>query len=307
MEKVIIIGSGPAGHTAALYTARATLAPLVIEGLQPGGQLITTTDIENFPGFPEPICGTVLVDQMKQQAQRFGARYQSGQVVAVDFRGRPLKVTLDDGTILESLTVIIATGSSARYLGLASERNLMGHGVSACATCDGALFRGVPVAVVGGGDTAMEEAVFLTRFASRVTIIHRRGEFRASKIMVERVKAHPSIGIVWNSVVDDVKDVARGEVTGVVVRNVVTGEQSELAVTGLFLAIGHNPNTEAFRGQVDLTHEGYVVATRTRTSAPGVFAAGDVQDPVYKQAITAAGTGCQAALEAERFLRNLGQ
>ena len=307
MEKLVIIGSGPAGLTAALYTARANLKPVVIEGAQPGGQRTTTTDVENYPGFIEGIDGTALVEQMKQQAARFGTRYVSGAVQSVDFRSRPLKTVLDDGSALESLTVVIATGASAKYLGLESERKLLGRGVSGCATCDGALYRNVPVAVVGGGDTAMEEALFLTRFASSVTLIHRRDQFRASRIMLDRARAHPKIRILTQTVVEEVLDVARDEVTGLKLRNAATGETSQLAVSALFAAIGHQPNTVPFAGQVELDATGYVVASNGRTNVEGVFAAGDVHDHTYRQAVTAAGYGCMAALEVTRYLESIGQ
>ncbi len=302
MEKVLILGTGPAGLTAALYTARAGLAPLVVDGLQPGGQLTTTTEVENFPGFPEGIDGTLLVTQMRQQAERFGARFMAGLVAAADFSGRPLQVRLDSGETLSARTVIVATGASARYLGLESEQKLIGRGVSGCATCDGAFYRNVPVAVVGGGDSAMEEALFLTRFASRVYLIHRRDEFRASRIMGERVRANAKIEVVWNSVVTEVLDATRNEVTGLRLKNVKTGATSELAVRAMFAAIGHQPNTDPFKGQLELDAKGYIVAQNTRTNVAGVFAAGDVQDAHYRQAVTAAGSGCMAALEAERYL-----
>ncbi len=306
MEKVLILGTGAAGYTAAIYTARAGLAPLVIEGAQPGGQLTTTTDIENFPGFPEAIDGFTLMDQMRRQAERFGARFQPGVAVSSDLKAQPVRVTLDSGATLESRTLIIATGATARYLGLPSETALVGHGVSACATCDGAFFKNVPVAVVGGGDTAMEEASFLTRFASKVYVIHRRDQLRASKIMAERALKNPKIEVVWNAVVEEVRDPAQKKVAGVVLRDVVTGARRELAVNGYFAAIGHQPNTAAFAGQIETNAQGYLVTRSTRTSIPGVYAAGDVQDAVYRQAITAAGTGCMAALEAERYLESLG-
>jgi len=302
MEKVVIIGTGPAGLTAAIYTARASLKPLVIDGLQPGGQLTTTTEVENFPGFQDAVNGTDLVEKMRAQATRFGARYAHDEVVSVDFTGRPFKVQLSAGEVIEASSVIIATGARVMYLGLESEQKLIGRGVSGCATCDGAFFRNQPVAVVGGGDTAMEDSLFLSRLCSEVTIIHRRDQFRASRIMVDRVKANPKIKILWDTVVVEVLDVARNEVTGLRLKNVKTGQMSALAVSGCFLAIGHRPSTEAFKGQVDLDEGGFVIATNTRTSVEGVFAAGDVQDLHYKQAVTAAGTGCMAALEAERFL-----
>lgn len=305
MEKVLIIGTGAAGYTAALYAARADLDPLVVEGLQPGGQLTTTTEVENYPGFPEGVMGPDLMAQMRAQVERFGTRFKPGLVTSVDFSARPFKVTLDNDETLEAQTVIIGTGASARYLGLDSEQALLGYGVTACATCDGAFYRDVPVCVVGGGDTAMEEANFLTRFASKVYIIHRRDAFRASKIMADRALANPKIEVVWNSVVTEVLDVAKKEVTGVRLKNVQTGEESELPVTGYFSAIGHQPNTDAFKGALELDEDGYIVAADTRTSVEGIFAAGDVQDKVYRQAITAAGSGCMAALEAERYLDRL--
>ncbi|MDP2989003.1 MAG: thioredoxin-disulfide reductase, partial [Kiritimatiellota bacterium] len=287
-EQVVIIGGGPAGWTAAIYAARANLEPVLVEGLQPGGQLTTTTSVENFPGFPEGLDGTQLMLQMRSQAERFGARIQGGEVSAVDFKRQPLRLKLDDGRELETQAVIIATGASAQYMGLESEQKLLGRGVSGCATCDGALYRGKPVAVVGGGDTAMEDALFLTRFAAQVTVIHRRDEFRASQIMAQRVKQHPKIKIMWNTVVDEVLDVAREEVTGLRLKNVKTGALTELPVAGVFIAIGHQPNTKAFTGQVNMDDKGYILTEHTRTNVMGVFAAGDVQDHVYRQAVTAA-------------------
>lgn len=305
MEKVVIIGTGPAGYTAAIYTARANLNPLVIEGFQPGGQLITTNDVENYPGFPDGIDGTSLTMQMRQQAERFGARFKSGEVVSSCLTCLPHTITLSDGEKIEAKAIIIATGASAQYLGLESEQKLIGRGVSGCATCDGAFYRDVPVAVVGGGDTAMEDALFLTHFASKVTVIHRRDQFRASKIMVDRLLAHPKIEVLWDSVVEEVLDVAKNEVTGLKIRNVKSNVISELAVSGLFVAIGHKPNTQPFVGQLDTDHTGYLISKNTRTNLDGVFAAGDVQDSVYRQAITAAGSGCMAAIEAERYLEAL--
>ncbi|HRT29130.1 MAG TPA: thioredoxin-disulfide reductase [Kiritimatiellia bacterium] len=302
MENVVIIGSGPAGLTAAIYAARASLNPIVIEGMQPGGQLTQTSDVENFPGFEDPITGTELVTAMRKQAGRLGVRYMMDEVTGCDLSGETRKLSLMVGDTLEARTVIIATGASARYLGLESEQKLIGKGVSACATCDGAFFKGRPVAVVGGGDTAMEEALYLSRIASHVTVIHRRDEFRASKIMADRVLAAPTIDVRWDSVVEEVLDVAKGEVTGLRLRNVKTQAIDDLPVEGVFMAIGHVPNTAAFDGQLERDAEGYIVTENTRTSVPGVFAAGDVQDRHYKQAVTAAGTGCMAALEAERFL-----
>ena len=258
MDNVLIIGSGPAGLTAVIYTARASLAPLVIEGTQPGGQLTTTTDVENYPGFPEAVDGTALVMKMREQAERFGARFRQGDVVSADFSGKPPTVKLDDGETLSARTIIIASGARAKYLGIESERALIGRGVSGCATCDGALYRDVPVAVVGGGDTAMEDALFVTRFASSVTLIHRRNEFRASKIMADRVKSHPKIKILWDTVIDEVFDVSRNEVTGLKVRNLKTGAVEDLKVTGVFVAIGHEPNTAPFKGQVELDEKGRI-------------------------------------------------
>ena len=302
MENVVIIGSGPAGLTAAVYAARANLSPVVIDGMQPGGQLTQTSDVENFPGFEHPVNGFELVNTMRRQAERFGVRFLMDEVSACDFSGATKKLTLMINGVLEARAVIIATGASARYLGIASERQLMGKGVSACATCDGSFFKGLRVAVVGGGDTAMEDALYLSRLASQVTVVHRRNAFRASKIMADRVLAAPNIDVLWDTVVEEVLGEEKGEVTGLRVRNVKTGTVSERELQGVFMAIGHTPNTGAFAGQIDLDADGYIVADHTRTSAPGVFAAGDVQDRHYKQAVTAAGTGCMAALEVERYL-----
>lgn len=305
MENVIILGTGAAGLTAAIYTARANLAPLVFEGLQPGGQLTTTTEVENFPGFAEGIDGTELMDRMRKQAERFGARFQYALVEKVDFSGQPLKLITDDGTTYEAKTVIISTGASAKYIGLPAEQKLIGRGVTSCATCDGAFYRNVPVAVVGGGDTAMEEANFLTRFASKVYLIHRRDEFRASKIMADRALKNPKIEVVWNTVVTDVHASEKNEVNGLRLKNIKTNEESDLPVSALFVAIGHQPNTKPFEGQLEMNDVGYLVTDHTKTSVPGVYAAGDVQDPHYRQAITAAGSGCMAALEAERYIGSL--
>ncbi len=305
MEKVVIVGTGPAGLTAAIYAARADFNPVVIEGMQPGGQLTTTTDIENYPGFVDGIDGFTLMQTMKDQAVRFNTKFIMDEVVSTDFSGRPLKLTLGGGDVIEAETVIIATGASAIYLDMESVRELTGRGVSACATCDGAFYRDVPVAVVGGGDTAAEEALFLARMSSKVYMIHRRDKLRASQIMADRVLANEKIEVVWDSVIDEVLDVDKNEVTGLRLKNVKTGEISELAVTGLFMGIGHHPNTDAFAGQVELDEQGFIVASNTKTNVAGVFAAGDVQDHTYKQAITAAGTGCMAALEAIGYLESL--
>jgi thioredoxin reductase (NADPH) len=305
-EKLIIIGTGAAGYTAAIYAARANLAPLLIDGLQPGGQLTTTTEVENFPGFPKGIQGPELMDLMRQQAERFGTRFVADVVLGSELAGQPIKLTMGGGHTLETDALIIATGATAKYLGLDSEQKLIGRGVSACATCDGAFYRNKPIAVAGGGDTAMEEAIYLTRFASKITLIHRRDQFRASKIMADRVLQHPKIEVRWNTVIEEVLDVAKNDVTGLRLKDVKTGALSTLDVTGLFVAIGHQPNVEPFQGQLDLNGAGYIVAQNTCTSRPGVFAAGDVQDPTYRQAITAAGSGCMAALEAQRYLEELG-
>jgi thioredoxin reductase (NADPH) len=304
-RNVVIIGSGPAGLTAALYAARANLAPLVIEGLDAGGQLMLTTAVDNFPGFRDGIMGPDLIAEMRAQAERFGAEIVQGSVTKVDVSNSPFTVVTAAETY-STLSLIIATGASARLLRLPAERTLMGHGVSTCATCDGYFFRGRPIAVVGGGDSALEEATFLTRFASHVTVIHRRDKLRASKIMQDKAFANPKISFLWNTVVEDVHDVSKGEVSKLVLRQAQTGERSELAVDGLFVAIGHTPNTAFFVNQLQLDPNGYIVTERgTRTSVPGVFACGDVQDHVYRQAITAAGSGCMAAIDAEKFLEGM--
>jgi thioredoxin reductase (NADPH) len=306
MRNVVIIGSGCAGNTAAIYAARASLKPLVVSGREPGGQLSLTTLVENFPGFPEGIDGPVLVEQMKQQAIRFGAEYEAKTVVEADLSNRPFRLNMD-GEWIETRTLIIASGASARWLGLENEQKLIGHGVSSCATCDGFFFREKEIMVVGGGDSAMEEATFLTRFGRRVTIVHRRDQFRASKIMLDRARANPKIEWLTNTTIEDVYDVSRNSVTGVRLRNVLTGEVSDREVDGLFLAIGHVPNTKPFVGQLDLDADGYIVSKGgARTNVTGVFHAGDVQDRTYRQAITASGAGCMAAMEAERFLETEG-
>lgn len=302
MENVIIIGTGAAGLTAAIYTARANLTPLVIEGREPGGQLTTTTEVENFPGFEMGIMGPELMDTMRKQAERFGTRYQYGTVTAAELSGEIKKLTLDSGEVLETKSVIICTGASAKYIGLESEQKLIGYGVTSCATCDGAFYRDVPVAVVGGGDSAMEEATFLTRFASKVYLIHRRKEFRASQIMIDRMLENEKIEPIYNTVVEEVLGVEEKSVRALSLKNVKTNETSELKVDGLFIAIGHKPNTDPFVGQLEMDETGYLITDSTKTTLPGVFAAGDVQDSVYRQAISAAGTGCMAALEAERYL-----
>ena len=307
MEKVVIIGAGAAGLTAAIYSARANLSPLVIEGMQPGGQLTTTTDVENYPGFPEGIDGTVMMEKFKAQAERFGARFvQYDAVAKADFSTKPYKLEMMAGDPIEAQTVIIATGATAKYLGLESEQKFMGRGVSACATCDGAFYKDVPIVVVGGGDTACEEAIFLTRFASKVTLVHRRDELRASKIMADRAMNNHKIEIAWDSVVDEILGDDSG-VTGVRLKNVKTEELTEIPATGYFSAIGHKPNTDAFVGQLDMDEVGYLIADGVKTKVEGVYAAGDVSDAIYRQAVTAAGTGCAAALEVERFLEALGE
>jgi thioredoxin reductase (NADPH) len=305
LRNVIIIGSGPAGLTAALYTARANMQPLLIEGLDAGGQLMLTTLVENYPGHREGIMGPDLMAEMRAQSEKFGAEIVQGNVARVDLRTRPFVVATADAEYTAG-AVIIATGASARLLGLPSERTLMGHGVSTCATCDGYFFRGHEIAVVGGGDSAMEEAVFLTKFANKVTVVHRRDTLRASKIMQDKARANPKIAWLLNTEIDDIKDTGKGEVTGMVVRNAATGVRTEVPVTGVFVAIGHTPNTSLFQGQLEMDKNGYLVThDGAKTSVPGVFACGDVQDHIYRQAITAAGSGCMAALDAERFLEGV--
>ena len=305
-HKVVIIGSGPAGLTAALYAARANLKPLLIEGLEAGGQLMLTTMVDNWPGFRDGIMGPDLMAEMRAQAERFGTEIVQGNVASVDVNKRPFTLRMSDGQTITTEALIIATGASARWLEIGSDRKLSGHGVSTCATCDGYFFRGKPIAVVGGGDSAMEEAIYLTKFASKVTVIHRRDTLRASKIMQDKAFANPKIEFIWDSEVVDVNDLEKGEVTGVVVQNLKTGVKTQIPLDGVFIAIGHTPNTALFKGQIDLDSTGYIVTHGgTKTNIAGVFAAGDVQDHVYRQAVTAAGSGCMAAIDAERYLEGL--
>jgi thioredoxin reductase (NADPH) len=305
MRNVLIIGSGPAGLTAAIYTARANLAPLLVEGWQSGGQLTTTTEVENFPGFAKGIMGPDLMKEMRAQAERFGTDFLTGDVTAAEFGARPLKIRVDHERTIEARTVIIATGASAIQIGLKNEARLTGHGVSTCATCDGFFFRGKELVVVGGGDSAMEEANFLTKFANKVYVVHRRDKLRASKIMQDRAFKNDKISFIWNTVVEDI--LGEDTVSGVRLNNLVTGTTTTLPASGVFVAIGHRPNTALFAGQLDMDAKGYIVTKHgTATSVPGVFAAGDVQDSNYRQAITAAGTGCMAAIDAEKFLELKG-
>jgi thioredoxin reductase (NADPH) len=306
MRDVIIIGSGPAGYTAAIYSARANLSPLLLAGLEVGGQLSTTTLVENFPGFPDGVMGPELMEAMRKQAERFGAEFLQAVVTRVDLSTRPFTVCTDDQEI-PTRTLIICCGASARLLGLQSEKMLIGYGVSTCATCDGYFFRNKQIIVVGGGDSALEEAIFLTRYASKVTVVHRRNQLRASKIMQDKAFANPKIQFVWDSVIEEVYDVQARTVKGVKLRNVKTKEIRDFASDGVFVAIGHIPNTAIFQGQLEMDANGYIITHEgSKTSVPGVFAAGDVQDSVYRQAISAAGSGCMAAIDAERFLEHHG-
>ncbi len=306
VEDVIILGSGPAGLTSSLYTARANLRPLLIEGTEAGGQLVLTTLVENYPGFPDGLLGPDLIRLMRQQTERFGTRFLNGDVTDVDLSRRPFSLTMEND-VRQTNVLIIATGASANLIGLESERKLLGHGVSTCATCDGFFFRDQHVAIVGGGDSAVEEAIFLAKFATKVTLIHRRDKLRASKIMQERAFKNPKIEFLWNRTIVEILDVSQGKVTGVTTRVDGSTLLETLACDGVFVAIGHSPNTSLFSGQLEMDERGYIVTHHgTMTSIPGVFAAGDVQDHVYKQAITAAGSGCMAALDAERYLENLG-
>ena len=306
IRDVIILGSGCAGNTAAIYTARAGLKPLVVVGHEPGGQLSVTTEVENFPGFPEGVNGPELVENMKKQAERFGAEYMWGTVAEADLSKSPFRINVD-GTWIESRSLIIATGASARWLGLPNEQKLIGHGVSSCATCDGAFHRDGKIMVIGGGDSALEEANFLTRFGAEITLVHRREEFRASKIMLDRARANPKIKWLPSTVVEDIYDINKNVVTKVKLRDLKTNRIWEQDVSGFFVAIGHIPNTKAFKGQIDLDPDGYIISHGgARTNIPGVFHAGDVQDRTYRQAITASGAGCMAAIEAERYLEAQG-
>ena len=303
IENTIIIGSGVAGYTAALYSARANLKPLLIEGITPGGQLTITTDVENYPGFPDGILGPELVTLFKKQCERFGTRTIQSEVIEVDFNKEPFSCTTENGTKYYGKSIIISTGATAKLLGLESENALMGKGVSACATCDGFFFRDQEVAVVGGGDTAMEEALFLTKFASKVTVIHRRDQLRASKIMEQRAKENKKINFIWNSVIEEIFDQTANTVTGITVKNLITQKTSTIKLQGVFIAIGHQPNTNLFTNKINLNDQGYTITKEvTATNIPGIFACGDVQDWIYRQAVTAAGSGCMAAIDVERYL-----
>jgi thioredoxin reductase (NADPH) len=303
MRNVVIIGSGPAGLTAAIYAARANLSPLLIEGWQSGGQLTTTTEVENYPGFSKGIMGPELMKEMRGQAERFGTEFLTADVSGVDLKQRPFRLTIDGEQTVEAAALILATGASAIQLGLPNERRLIGHGVSTCATCDGYFYRGKDLVVVGGGDSALEEAILLTKFARMVTVVHRRDKLRASKIMQDRALRNEKISVAWNSVVEDI--LGHDLVTGVRLKNLVTGASTDIACDGVFVAIGHRPNTDLFKGQLDMDENGYLLTSRgTATSVAGVFAAGDVQDTKYRQAVTAAGSGCMAAIDAERFLES---
>jgi thioredoxin reductase (NADPH) len=305
-SKVLIIGSGPAGYTAALYTARANLEPVLVTGSQPGGQLMITTEVENYPGFPKGIQGPELMELFKAQAERFGTRFLYGTVTSVDLTRRPFRAVIDDRDEATGDSLILSTGATAKWIGLPKEQELSGYGVSACATCDGFFFKGKELAVVGGGDTAMEEANFLTKFATRVTVIHRRDQLRASKIMQDKARRNPKISFVWNSAVADIHGTKETGVTGLRLRNLLSGEESDFSCQGLFVAIGHEPNTKIFKGLVDMNDKGYLTTKpgSSRTNVEGVFACGDVQDPIYRQAVTAAGSGCMAAIDAERWLEH---
>src|SRR5437667_6031983 len=307
-HQVVIIGSGPAGYTAAIYAARANLKPLLFSGLQPGGQLTITTDVENYPGFPKGVLGPELMELFRAQAERFGTQVIDGMVIKADLSSRPFRIAGDGGHQMLAQTVVIATGASAKWLDIPSEKALSGHGVSACATCDGFFFRNKEIGVIGGGDTAMEEALFLTKLASKVTVIHRRGDLRASKVMQQRAFANPKIGWEWNQEVVEVLGDKKAGVTGVKTKNTQSGEHKTIPMNGLFVAIGHQPNTELFKGQLEMDPVGYIKIQpgTTKTSIPGVFASGDAADPVYRQAVTAAGTGCMAAIDAERWLASHG-
>lgn len=304
MARLVILGSGPAGLTAAIYAARAQLEPVLIHGPERGGQLMITTDVDNFPGFPEGITGPELMERFQKQAERFGTQFRENLVTKAELQQGPFRLTLDSEEVVECEALIVSTGASARWLGLESEAALRGSGVSACATCDGFFFHGKEVIVVGGGDTALEDALFLTHYASKVHIVHRRDELRASKSMQEKARANEKIDFIWNSVVDEVRDVEKKQVTGVILKDVNSGELTEMPIDGVFVAIGHRPNTMLFEGQLERDASGYLVtkAARTSTNIPGVFAAGDVADSRYRQAVSAAGSGCRAAIDAERFL-----